>query len=86
MNDERLKRAGGGSYFDELLARIRDIRSSEKVFWRKVLEMYAASIDYFVTDFMQDHSTAAVARVASPTLDGRKKAVARAQLAIRSVQ
>jgi len=39
-----------------------------------------------IEDFMQDYSTAAVARVASPTLDGRKKAVARAQLAIRSVQ
>ncbi len=36
MDDERLKNAGGGNYFDELLARIRDIRSSEKVFWRKV--------------------------------------------------
>ncbi|WP_255512110.1 virulence RhuM family protein [Pedobacter sp. MR2016-19] len=36
MNDELLKQAGGGDYFDELLARIRDIRSSEKVFWRKV--------------------------------------------------
>jgi len=35
MNDEALKQAGGGAYFDELLARIRDIRSSEKVFWRK---------------------------------------------------
>ena len=41
-----LKRAGGGNYFDELLARIRDIRSSEKVFYRKVLEIYAISIDY----------------------------------------
>jgi len=46
MNDELLKEAGGGSYFDELLARIRDIRSSEKVFWRKVLDIYATSIDY----------------------------------------
>lgn len=46
MNDELLKQAGGGSYFDELLARIRDIRSSEKVFWRKVLDIYATSIDY----------------------------------------
>lgn len=46
MDDERLKQAGGGSYFDELLARIRDIRSSEKVFWRKVLDIYATSIDY----------------------------------------
>jgi len=46
MNDELLKQAGGGNYFDELLARIRDIRSSEKVFWRKVLDVYATSIDY----------------------------------------
>ncbi len=46
MDDERLKQAGGGDYFDELLARIRDIRSSEKVFWRKVLDIYATSIDY----------------------------------------
>lgn len=46
MNDELLKNAGGGNYFDELLGRIRDIRSSEKVFWRKVLDIYATSIDY----------------------------------------
>ena len=46
MDDERLKLAGGGNYFDELLARIRDIRSSEKVFWRKILDIYATSIDY----------------------------------------
>lgn len=46
MNDELLKEAGGGIYFDELLARIRDIRSSEKVFWRKVLDIYATSVDY----------------------------------------
>jgi len=46
MDDERLKRGGGGNYFDELLARIRDIRSSERVFWRKVLDIYATSIDY----------------------------------------
>lgn len=46
LDDERLKELGGGNYFDELLARIRDIRSSEKVFWRKVLEIYATSIDY----------------------------------------
>jgi hypothetical protein len=46
MNDELLKNAGGGNYFEELLARIRDIRSSEKVFWRKVLDIYATSIDY----------------------------------------
>ena len=46
MNDDLLKQAGGGNYFDELLARIRDIRSSEKIFWRKVLDIYATSIDY----------------------------------------
>lgn len=46
LDDERLKKAGGGNYFDDLLARIRDIRSSEKIFWRKVLDIYAMSIDY----------------------------------------
>ena len=46
LDDDRLKRLGGGNYFEELLSRIRDIRSSEKVFWRKVLEIYATSIDY----------------------------------------
>ena len=46
MDDDRLKRAGGGNYFEELLDRIRDIRSSERVFWQKVLEIYATSIDY----------------------------------------
>ena len=46
LHDELLKAAGGGNYFDELLNRIRDIRSSEKVFWRKVLDIYATSIDY----------------------------------------
>lgn len=46
LDDNRLKELGGGNYFDELLARIRDIRSSEKVFWRKVLDIYATSIDY----------------------------------------
>ena len=46
LDDERLKEAGGGNYFDELLARIRDIRSSEKAFWRKVLDIYSLSIDY----------------------------------------
>lgn len=46
MNDELLKNAGGGNYFEELLQRIRDIRSSEKVFWRKILDIYSTSIDY----------------------------------------
>jgi len=46
LDDERLKQAGQVNYFDELLARIRDIRSSEKMFWRKVLDIYATSIDY----------------------------------------
>lgn len=46
LNDERLKNNGENPYFEELLARIRDIRSSEKVFWRKVLDIYSTSIDY----------------------------------------
>ncbi len=46
MDDEGLKQSGGGAYFDELLERIRDIRSSEKAFWRKVLDIYATSVDY----------------------------------------
>ena len=46
LDDDRLKRLGGGNYFDELLAHIRDISSSEKVFWRKVLKIYTTSIDY----------------------------------------
>lgn len=46
LDDERLKESGGGNYFGELLSRIRDIRSSEKVFWRKALDIYASSIDY----------------------------------------
>ncbi len=46
LNDEKLKNNEESVYFDELLARIRDIRSSEKVFWRKVLDIYATSIDY----------------------------------------
>jgi len=46
MNDDLFKNNGGGVYFDELLERIRDIRSSEKVFWRKVLDIYAISVDY----------------------------------------
>lgn len=46
LNDEKLKNNGSSPYFEELLARIRDIRSSEKVFWRKILDIYATSIDY----------------------------------------
>jgi hypothetical protein len=46
LDDDRLKAAGGGKYFEELLQRIRDIRASEKVFWRKVLDIYATSVDY----------------------------------------
>lgn len=46
LDDERLKNLGGGDYFKELLERIRDIRASEKVFYRQVLEIYATSIDY----------------------------------------
>lgn len=46
LDDDRFKRGDDAEYFEELLARIRDIRSSEKVFWRKVLDIYATSIDY----------------------------------------
>ena len=46
LDDERLKKLGGGSYWKELLERIRDIRASEKVFYRQILEIYATSIDY----------------------------------------
>jgi hypothetical protein len=46
MDDDRLKQLGGGGYWKELLARIRDIRATEKVFYRQVLEIYATSIDY----------------------------------------
>ncbi|MBK5252185.1 MAG: virulence RhuM family protein [Peptostreptococcaceae bacterium] len=46
INDDLLKNAGGGNYFQELLERIRDIRSSEKVFYRQILGIYATSIDY----------------------------------------
>ncbi|NDL68719.1 virulence RhuM family protein [Anaerotalea alkaliphila] len=46
MNDDLLKNSGGGNYFQELLERIRDIRSSEKVFYRQILDIYATSIDY----------------------------------------
>jgi len=46
LDDKRLKEPGSERYFEELLARIRDIRSSEKIFWRKVLDIYATSIDY----------------------------------------
>ena len=46
MDDERLKKLGGGSYWKELIERIRDIRATEKVFYRQVLEIYATSIDY----------------------------------------
>lgn len=46
LDDERMKNLGGGGYFKELLERIRDIRASEKVFYRQILEIYATSIDY----------------------------------------
>ncbi|MDD2224508.1 MAG: virulence RhuM family protein [Pseudomonas sp.] len=46
MDDERLKKPDNSVYFEQLLARIRDIRSSEKVFWRKICDIYATSIDY----------------------------------------
>ena len=46
INSDRFKNNGGGVYFEELLEKIRDIRSSEKVFWRKILDIYATSVDY----------------------------------------
>lgn len=46
MDDDRLKNLGGGSYWQELIARIRDIRASEKVFYRQILDIYSTSIDY----------------------------------------
>ena len=46
LDDERLKNLGGGNYWHELLERIRDIRSSEKVMYRQVLDLYATSVDY----------------------------------------
>ncbi len=50
LNVDRLKNNGGGVYFEEVLEKIRDIRSSEKVFWRKILDIYATSIDYDARD------------------------------------
>ena len=50
LNVERFKNNGGGVYFEEVLEKIRDIRSSEKVFWRKILDIYATSIDYNARD------------------------------------
>ncbi|MFG6319635.1 MAG: virulence RhuM family protein [Clostridia bacterium] len=50
LNVDRFKNNGGGVYFEEVLEKIRDIRSSEKVFWRKILDIYATSIDYDARD------------------------------------
>lgn len=50
LNIKRFKNNGGETYFEELLEKIRDIRSSEKVFWRKILDIYATSIDYDAKD------------------------------------
>lgn len=50
LNVDRFKNNGGGLYFEELLEKIRDIRSSEKVFWRKILDIYATSVDYDAKD------------------------------------
>ena len=46
INVKRFKNNGGGTYFEEVLEKIRDIRSSEKVFWRKIIDIYATSVDY----------------------------------------
>lgn len=58
MDDERLKNLGGGNYWKELLDRIRDIRSSEKVMYRQVLDLYATSVDYDPNLFISVHSNA----------------------------
>ena len=50
LNVKRFKNNGGGTYFEEVLDKIRDIRSSEKVFWRKILDIYATSVDYDAKD------------------------------------
>ena len=50
LNIDRFKNNGGGVYFEEVLEKIRDIRSSEKVFWRKILDIYATSVDYDARD------------------------------------
>lgn len=60
MDDERLKNLGGGSYFKELLERIRDIRSSEKVFYRQVLDLFATSSDYNPNSLEAKHFFATV--------------------------
>ena len=56
MDDDRLKNLGGGNYWKELLDRIRDIRSSEKVMYRQVLDLYATSVDYDPKDTLQQRS------------------------------
>ena len=86
MDDDRLKQAGGGGYFDELLARIRDIRSSEKIFWRKVLDIYATSVDYepkndmsrdFFTTIQNKMHWAAHGQTAAEIIYGRADAAKR---------
>lgn len=67
LDDNRLKELGGGGYFKELLERIRDIRASEKVFYRQVLEIYATSIDYdpkriFLLIFLKKYKTRYIMR------------------------
>lgn len=67
LDDNRLKELGGGGYFKELLERIRDIRASEKVFYRQVLEIYATSIDYdpksdISIDFFKKYKTRYIMR------------------------
>jgi hypothetical protein len=60
LDDERLKNPDSGQYFEQLLQRIRDIRSSEKVFWRKVLDIYATSIDYDASAEASQHFFATI--------------------------
>jgi len=80
MNDDLLKQAGGGQYFKELLDRIRDIRSSEKVFYRQVLDIFALSVDYdrkseIATEFfakMQNMLYYSVVQMTAPELIAKR--------------
>lgn len=75
MNDDLLKKSGGGNYFDELLERIRDIRSSEKVFWRKVLDIYVASLNIMDAKILFSKSSLLVSKLFEPGTDGNRRSL-----------
>ena len=87
LDDERLKNLGGGGYFKELLERIRDIRASEKVFYRQVLEIYATSIDYDPTlkeaivakNYLNEKELRAMGQLVSGYLDFAERQAEREQ-------